>query len=224
MRDTLLNCDDHQGFLAKEGRDIADARPDITHQVCPRLRCWQTRLFLIPSFFCETQCLLTLLDSPLNKAGLLQVYVQTAKGVLIEINPSVRIPRTFKRFSGLMGECEHFSLVKVEGFQAGIRRRSVQPLDFVDRARRRSGLPDESHRPTHCRPAPQFPFYTQSYLTSTCQSPTLDRHTNPNYSRLSGISAIVAITFHPREQWTRQALEMYQGTRHELPAYKVSQT
>lgn len=80
-RDVLLNCDDHQGFLAKENRDIADARPDITHQ-----------------------CLLTLLDSPLNKAGLLQVYVQTAKGVLIEINPSVRIPRTFKRFSGLMGE------------------------------------------------------------------------------------------------------------------------
>jgi rRNA small subunit pseudouridine methyltransferase Nep1 len=36
---TLLNCDDHQGILAKTGRDIADARPDITHQVlttCPR--------------------------------------------------------------------------------------------------------------------------------------------------------------------------------------------
>jgi rRNA small subunit pseudouridine methyltransferase Nep1 len=30
----LLNCDDHQGILAKTGRDIADARPDITHQVC----------------------------------------------------------------------------------------------------------------------------------------------------------------------------------------------
>lgn len=29
----LLNCDDHQGILAKTGRDIADARPDITHQV-----------------------------------------------------------------------------------------------------------------------------------------------------------------------------------------------
>lgn len=78
---TLLNCDDHQGILAKTGRDIADARPDITHQ-----------------------CLLTLLDSPLNKAGLLQVYIHTAKGVLIEVNPHVRIPRTFKRFSGLMGE------------------------------------------------------------------------------------------------------------------------
>lgn len=75
----LLNCDDHQGILAKTGRDIADARPDITHQ-----------------------CLLTLLDSPLNKAGLLQVYIRTTKGVLIEVNPHVRIPRTFKRFSGLM--------------------------------------------------------------------------------------------------------------------------
>ena len=29
----LLNCDEHQGILAKTGRDIADARPDITHQV-----------------------------------------------------------------------------------------------------------------------------------------------------------------------------------------------
>ncbi|KIY44337.1 Nep1-domain-containing protein [Fistulina hepatica ATCC 64428] len=81
---TLLNCDDHQGILAKTGRDIADARPDITHQ-----------------------CLLTLLDSPLNKAGLLQVYIHTVKGVLIEVNPHVRIPRTFKRFSGLMVQLLH---------------------------------------------------------------------------------------------------------------------
>ena len=53
------------------------------------------------------QCLLTLLDSPLNKAGFLQVYIHTAKGVLIEVNPSVRIPRTFKRFSGLMVQLLH---------------------------------------------------------------------------------------------------------------------
>ncbi|KAF8164809.1 Alpha/beta knot methyltransferase [Crassisporium funariophilum] len=73
-----------EGILAKTGRDIADARPDITHQ-----------------------CLLTLLDSPLNKAGLLQVYIHTARGVLIEVNPHVRIPRTFKRFSGLMVQLLH---------------------------------------------------------------------------------------------------------------------
>lgn len=80
----LLNCDDHQGILKKMGRDIADARPDIAHQV-----------------------LLTLLDSPLNKAGYLQVYIHTARNVLIEVNPSVRLPRTFKRFSGLMVQLLH---------------------------------------------------------------------------------------------------------------------
>lgn len=29
----LLNCDEHQSILKKLGRDIADARPDIVHQV-----------------------------------------------------------------------------------------------------------------------------------------------------------------------------------------------
>ena len=77
----LLNCDDHQHILRKSGKDVAEYRPDITHQ-----------------------CLLTLLDSPLNKAGLLQLYIHTTKNVLIEVNPRTRIPRTFKRFCGLMGK------------------------------------------------------------------------------------------------------------------------
>jgi hypothetical protein len=46
----LLNADEHGGILRKHGRDATSARPDITHQ-----------------------CLLMLLDSPLNRAGLLQV-------------------------------------------------------------------------------------------------------------------------------------------------------
>ncbi|XP_063902536.1 ribosomal RNA small subunit methyltransferase NEP1-like [Zophobas morio] len=88
----LLNCDDHQNILRKNGKNIADARPDITHQ-----------------------CLLTLLDSPLNKAGLLQVYIHTEKGVLIEINPHTRIPRTFKRFSMLMVQLLHKLSVRASG-------------------------------------------------------------------------------------------------------------
>jgi len=44
------------------------------------------------------------MDSPLNRAGLLQVYIHTEKNVLIEINPQTRIPRTFKRFAGLIGK------------------------------------------------------------------------------------------------------------------------
>ena len=77
----LLNSDDHKSMLTKHGRDVSAARPDITHQ-----------------------SLMMLLDSPLNRAGMLQVYIHTQKNVLIEVNPHVRIPRTFNRFCGLMGE------------------------------------------------------------------------------------------------------------------------
>lgn len=47
---------------------------------------------------------MAVLDSPLNKAGRMKLYVQTEKNVLIEVNPRCRIPRTFKRFSGLIGK------------------------------------------------------------------------------------------------------------------------
>ena len=76
----LLNSDDHAGIHRKYKKDPADSRPDVLHQ-----------------------CLLTLLDSPLNKAGKLQVYVETKNRTLIEISPHTRIPRTYKRFAGLMG-------------------------------------------------------------------------------------------------------------------------
>ncbi|GMJ02373.1 hypothetical protein like AT3G57000 [Hibiscus trionum] len=76
----LLNSDDHANFLRKNNKNPADYRPDIAHQA-----------------------LLSILDSPVNKAGRLQaVYVRTEKGVLFEVKPHVRIPRTYKRFSGIM--------------------------------------------------------------------------------------------------------------------------
>lgn len=60
-------------------------------------------------FIAPFQCLLMLMDSPLNRAGLLQVYIHTEKNVLIEVNPQTRIPRTFDRFCGLMGK-SHFAV------------------------------------------------------------------------------------------------------------------
>jgi len=80
----LLNCDDHLHLHKKLKKDPADSRPDIAHQM-----------------------LLALLDSPLNKAGHLQVYIRTSQNVLIEVSPYVRIPRTYKRFSGLMVQLLH---------------------------------------------------------------------------------------------------------------------
>lgn len=78
----LLNSDDHLNMLRKNNRE--PVRPDIAHQ-----------------------CLLMLMDSPLNRAGLLQVYINTEKNVLIEVNPQTRIPRTFKRFASLMVQLLH---------------------------------------------------------------------------------------------------------------------
>ncbi|XP_071723646.1 uncharacterized protein [Rutidosis leptorrhynchoides] len=76
----LLNADDHANFLKRNQKNPADYRPDICHQA-----------------------LLSILDSTIAKAGRLRaVYVKTQQGNLIEVKPHVRIPRTFKRFSGLM--------------------------------------------------------------------------------------------------------------------------
>jgi rRNA small subunit pseudouridine methyltransferase Nep1 len=47
---------------------------------------------------------MALLDSPLNKAGRLRIVIQTKKGVLIKVSPNIRLPRTYKRFSGLMAQ------------------------------------------------------------------------------------------------------------------------
>lgn len=78
----LLNCDDHANFLRRHGKDPAAYRPDIAHQA-----------------------LLTILDSPLNKAGKVKgIFVHTNKNVLIQVNPQVRLPRTFRRFAGLMAQ------------------------------------------------------------------------------------------------------------------------
>lgn len=35
---SLLNSDEHIGIMRKMNRDISDARPDITHQVCRSTR------------------------------------------------------------------------------------------------------------------------------------------------------------------------------------------
>jgi rRNA small subunit pseudouridine methyltransferase Nep1 len=86
----LLNCDDHRDLCKKKlHKDPNEFRPDILHQE-----------------------LLALLDSPINKAGMLKIYFQTKKGVLVDVNPSIRIPRTYKRFAGLMVQLLHKMKIK----------------------------------------------------------------------------------------------------------------
>ena len=93
----LLNCDDHRELCKKKlHKDPNAYRPDILHQE-----------------------LLALLDSPLNKAGLLKVYISTTKNVLIDVNPSIRIPRTYKRFAGLMVQLLHKMKIKAASGSSG---------------------------------------------------------------------------------------------------------
>ncbi|KAL1931251.1 hypothetical protein VTP01DRAFT_10388 [Rhizomucor pusillus] len=111
----LLNCDEHQSILKKLGRDISDARPDIVHQ-----------------------CLLAILDSPLNKSGHMEVYIHTAKGVVIRVNPACRIPRTIKRFSGLMVQL--LERGRITSDQEGSTLLEILPGDITEH------LPQKSKR------------------------------------------------------------------------------
>lgn len=88
----LLNCDDHGKMHRKLKRDPVNSRPDVIHQI-----------------------LLTLLDSPLNKSGNLQIYVHTERNVLFRVNPKTRIPRTYKRFAGLMVQLLHKLRIRASG-------------------------------------------------------------------------------------------------------------
>ncbi|TDH67113.1 hypothetical protein CCR75_006200 [Bremia lactucae] len=92
----LLNCDDHKGLHKKLNRDASQSRPDILHQE-----------------------LMALLDSPLNKAGYLKargctddMYIRSTKGVLIEVSSQMRVPRTYKRFAGLMVQLLHMLKIR----------------------------------------------------------------------------------------------------------------
>lgn len=101
----LMNVDDHKNLIAKSGKDVSSYRPDITHQ-----------------------SLMALLDSPLNKAGKLWVYIHTANNVLIEVHPSIRIPRTYKRFCGLMVELLQRNKIKAANSNVALMRVISNPV------------------------------------------------------------------------------------------------
>mmetsp|Transcript_20333 Transcript_20333/g.38274 ORF Transcript_20333/g.38274 Transcript_20333/m.38274 type:complete len:244 (-) Transcript_20333:296-1027(-) len=88
----LVSADSHKSILTRLKKDPSQYRPDIVHQ-----------------------CLLTLLDSPLNKAGLLKVYVETLNNQIIDVSPKLRIPRTFPRFAGLMVQLLHKLKIRAVG-------------------------------------------------------------------------------------------------------------
>ena len=64
----IINSDDHMNLIKKMNKSYEDYRPDVLHQ-----------------------CLLNLFESPLNKAGLLQVYIRTKENVMGQLLQNYRI-------------------------------------------------------------------------------------------------------------------------------------
>ncbi|PIK50920.1 putative ribosomal RNA small subunit methyltransferase NEP1 [Apostichopus japonicus] len=108
--------------------DPAACRPDIAHQ-----------------------CLLMLFDSPLNRAGLLQVFVHTTRNALIQISPQTRIPRTLDRFSGLMVQLLH--------------KLSIHASDGPQKLMKVIKNPVSSHLPLGCKK------YCTSFAAKRCVNP-----------------------------------------------------
>lgn len=65
--------------------------------------------------------LLEALSSPLNLAGMLDIYCHTYNGVLIEINPKVRLPRVYDRFKGLLSQLYREGVIKTDDGEILIR-------------------------------------------------------------------------------------------------------
>eukprot|EP00331_Platyophrya_macrostoma_P006390 CAMPEP_0176413424 /NCGR_PEP_ID=MMETSP0127-20121128/4694_1 /TAXON_ID=938130 /ORGANISM="Platyophrya macrostoma, Strain WH" /LENGTH=285 /DNA_ID=CAMNT_0017793209 /DNA_START=64 /DNA_END=921 /DNA_ORIENTATION=- len=74
-----LLSEKHRNTHRKRNTDPAEWRPDVVHQ-----------------------CLLHLMDSPLNRAGQLQVFLRTKKGVCIAVDPRLRVPRSMRIFEKMM--------------------------------------------------------------------------------------------------------------------------
>lgn len=69
----------HRIYHAKHKTDPAQWRPDVVHQ-----------------------CLLHLMDSPLNRSGRLQVFLRTTNGILIMVDPRLHVPRSMRLFEAMM--------------------------------------------------------------------------------------------------------------------------
>lgn len=88
----LLDRSIHHSAMSRLRENEKRGRPDIIHFA-----------------------LLEALGSPLNKEGLLQVYVHTFQDLAITINPKSRLPRNYNRFVGLLEQLFQLGEVPSEG-------------------------------------------------------------------------------------------------------------
>ncbi len=89
--DLLLDSNYHHREMEKIEQNERRGRPDIIHA-----------------------CLLTALDTPLNRENLLRIHIHTRHDKIIEIDPETRIPRSYNRFIGLIEQLFQIGAVPPE--------------------------------------------------------------------------------------------------------------
>jgi len=104
--EVLLDRSYHHSAMLKLERAEKRGRPDIVHVT-----------------------LLEALGSPLNKEGLLQIFIHTIGDHVIWLNPKVRIPRNYNRFVSLIEQLFEMRKVPVTGEPLLIlKRQSLKQL------------------------------------------------------------------------------------------------
>jgi len=106
QRFLLLDRSYHHAAMKRLEQNVKRGRPDIVHFA-----------------------LLEALGSPLNKEGLLHVYVHTFNDYAITVNPGARLPRNYSRFVGLMEQLFEFGRVPPKGTALlSLKRRTLTQL------------------------------------------------------------------------------------------------
>ena len=90
--ETLLDRSYHHRAMIRLKNNEKRGRPDILHFA-----------------------LLEALGTPLNREGMMQVYVHTIDNHIIYVNPKVRLPRNYDRFVGLIEQLYKEGEVPVQG-------------------------------------------------------------------------------------------------------------
>nr|CCC92257.1 conserved hypothetical protein [Trypanosoma congolense IL3000] len=100
-----LLAERHRAHHSRNKQDPAEWRPDVVHQA-----------------------LLHLMDSPLNRAGMLQVFLRTKKGVVIAVDPRLRVPRHMRLFEKMMVSCLYRMKVRASNGSLSLLRVVRNPV------------------------------------------------------------------------------------------------
>ncbi|MEM4411200.1 MAG: 16S rRNA methyltransferase [Candidatus Caldarchaeum sp.] len=77
--------------------------------------------------------LLEALGSPLNMKGLLETYVVTRDGLIVHVNPAVRLPRVYERFKGVFEQLFEKGVIVSDSGQVLMRLEKGSLEELVER-------------------------------------------------------------------------------------------